>query len=227
MEEEEKGKAQKSEMVEQCKELIISLSLMGMKKGQKKKEGKKGEGRPRARQVLEKFGKWLFLFPIVGQNWPCVSAAAEGQQRRTEAMESIQQEPRVKGGRWMEEIPQRWKRPEGGDRTEMKEAKLWRCTLLNGSAWSTERKYMRRYRRKCDIFFGMEHRIRQEELEEQFDREAKEGWRIAADAARVTDERAGIEDEKHISGGFFAAIDSNLGAVVGERRRSSCINPRQ
>ena len=34
-----------------------------------------------------------------------------------------------------------------------KEAKLLRCTLLNGSAWSTEKKNMRRYKGKCDVFF--------------------------------------------------------------------------
>ena len=66
-----------------CKELIIRLSLMGMKKGQKKKEGKQAEGRTTARQVSEKLGKWLFLFLFVGQNWPSASAAAEGQQRWT------------------------------------------------------------------------------------------------------------------------------------------------
>ena len=49
----------------------------------------------------------------------------------------------------------RWKQPKGEDRANMKkEAKLLRCTLLNGSAWSTERKYMRRYEGECDIFFG-------------------------------------------------------------------------
>ena len=67
-----------------------------------------------------------------------------------------------------------------------KEAKLLRGTLLNGSAWSTERKYMRRYKGKCDIFFGIEHRLRKEEMEEQFNKEAKAGWRFAADAARIT-----------------------------------------
>ena len=67
-----------------------------------------------------------------------------------------------------------------------KEAKLLRCTLLNGSAWSTERKYMRRYKGKCDIFFGIEHRMRKEEMEEQFNKEAKEGWIFAADVARIT-----------------------------------------
>ena len=51
---------------------------------------------------------------------------------------------------------------------------------------------MRRSKGMCDIFFGIEHRLRKEEMEEQCNEEAKEGWRFAADAARITDERAGI-----------------------------------
>ena len=39
-----------------------------------------------------------------------------------------------------------------------KEVKRLKCTLLNGSVWSTEKKYMRRYRGTFDIFFGIEHR---------------------------------------------------------------------
>ena len=42
-------------------------------------------------------------------------------------------------------------------------------------------------------------------MEEQFNREEKEGWRFAADAARTTDERVGSEDQKHTSGGVFVA----------------------
>ena len=52
-------------------------------------------------------------------------------------------------------------------------------------------------------------------MEEQFSKEAKEGWRLAADAARITDESTGSEDRKHTSGGVFVAVDSNLGVVVG------------
>ena len=52
-------------------------------------------------------------------------------------------------------------------------------------------------------------------MEEQFSREAKEGWRFAADTARITDENAGVEDRKHTSGGDSVAVDSNLGTVVG------------
>ena len=36
-------------------------------------------------------------------------------------------------------------------------------------------------------------------MEEQFNREAKEGWRFADDAARITDERASCEDRTHTS----------------------------
>ena len=74
---------------------------------------------------------------------------------------------------------------------------------------------MKRYKGKCDIFFGIEHRLRKEEMEEQFNREAKEGWRLAGDAARIIDDRACSEDRKHTSGGVFVSVDSDLGAVVG------------
>ena len=115
------------------------------------------------------------------------------------------------------EIHQRkWKRTKGVNRTEMrKEEKRLRCALLNGSAWSTERKHMRRYKGTFDVFFGIEHRSRKEEMEEQFNREAKNGWRFAASAVRITEEMAGDEDGKRTSGGVFVAIDSDLGAVVG------------
>ena len=32
--------------------------------------------------------------------------------------------------------------------------------------------------KESDIFFGTEHRLRKEEMEEQFNKEAKEGWRF-------------------------------------------------
>ena len=74
---------------------------------------------------------------------------------------------------------------------------------------------MRRYNGKCDVFLGIEHRLRKEEMEEQFNKEAKEGWRFAVNAARITDENTGTEDREHTSGGVFVAVDSNLGAVEG------------
>ena len=109
-----------------------------------------------------------------------------------------------------EKHQRKWKWTEGVGRTEMRkeEKRLW-CALLNGSAWSTERKYMWRYRGTFDVFFGIEHRLRKEEME------AKEGRRFAASAARITEETAGDEDRTHTSGGVFVATDSNPGAVVG------------
>ena len=80
---------------------------------------------------------------------------------------------------------------------------------------------MRRYKGKCDIFFGIEHRLRREEMEGQFNREAKEGWRCAEDVEIITNERASSEDRKHTSCGVFVAVGSNLGTVVGEKREGA------
>ena len=109
--------------------------------------------------------------------------------------------------------------PKGEDRTEMKkEEKRLKCTLLNGSAWSTERKYTRRYKGTFDIFFGIEHRLRKEKMEEQFNKEAKEGRRLAADVASITDERAGREDQKHRSGGVCGSRQQSGDSYWRERR---------
>ena len=48
---------------------------------------------------------------------------------------------------------------------------------------------MRRYKGTFDIFFGVEHRMRKEDMEKQFNKEAKQCWIFAADAARITDEK--------------------------------------
>ena len=50
-----------------------------------------------------------------------------------------------------------------------------RCTLLNGSAWSTEKKYMRRCKGAFDIFFCIEHRMREEKMEEHNNKKEKQG----------------------------------------------------
>ena len=70
------------------------------------------------------------------------------------------------------------------------------------------------------MFFGTEHRIRKEDVEEQFNNDSKQEWKFAAGAARITDEEASSEDRKHTSGGVFVAVDSNLGAVVDKEEGS-------
>ena len=111
------------------------------------------------------------------------------------------------------------------EKTGQEEKRLKR-TLLSGSAWSTERKSMRRYRGTFDIFFGTEHRLRKEEMEEQFNKEAKEGWRFAADAARITDERAGREDHKRRIWRSFCGSRQQTGDSYWRERRSSKVNVR-
>ena len=138
-----------------------------------------------------------FLLVLLGHGMTGASAAAEGSQRETAVVFRMQGEMQFEEKRQTKSAFYRWRQPKGEDRTEMKkEARFLRCTLLNGSAWSTERKYMGRYKGKCDIFFVIEHRLEKE----QCNREAKEGWRIAVDAARITDETEGSEDRKHTSG---------------------------
>ena len=48
-------------------------------------------------------------------------------------------------------------------------------------------------------FFGIKHRRRREEMEEQV--QQRQRRRCAAEAARITDEKAGSEECKHMSGG--------------------------
>ena len=52
--------------------------------------------------------------------------------------------------------------------------------------------------------------MRREEMDGQFKKESKQGWRFAAGAARITAEKASSEERKHTSGRVSVAIDSNL-----------------
>ena len=98
-------------------------------------------------------------------------------------------------------------------------------TLLNGSAWSTDKKYMMRYKESFDNFFGMEHRMRKEEMEEQFNKETKQGWRFAANAARIIDDNAGSKDCNYTSGAVSVAIHIELGAVVDKEEGAARSTP--
>ena len=50
-------------------------------------------------------------------------------------------------------------------------------------------------------------------MEEQFNKEANQGWRFAADMARIIDDSAGSVDCKHTSGSL-SSNRNNLGTVV-------------
>ena len=103
----EEEESQRMEMLEKCKEIIIGMSLMGAKKGEQEKERRKNVRRPTARQTLGELEKWLFLFLLLGKNWLRVSAAAEGPQRRKEAVMRMQQEVRITESSWRESAEDR------------------------------------------------------------------------------------------------------------------------
>ena len=65
----------------------------------------------------------------------------------------------------------------------------------------------------------IENKLRREEIEETFNKVAKHGWRVAADAAIFTDENAGSVDCKHTSGRVSLAIESGFGVLVKKRSR--------
>ena len=164
---------------------------------------------------MGKIGKWFFLLLMIGQSLGAVQAASESAQNNRGQMEGMQGET-MKESSWVHMNQRISRQEEKKCRSgKQKESNMLRCTLLNGSAWSTE-KFLRRYKGTFDIFFGVEHRVRKEEMEETLNKEAKQDWRFAADSARITDEKASSEDRKHTSGGVFVAIDGNLGAVIGK-----------
>ena len=93
-EKKKKAKHRKRRWWEKCKEIIISLFVMRTKKAKKEKESKKSKT-SQSKTNLGKFGKWLFLFLIMGRIGRSVRAAAEGPQR-TEVVMKMQQEVRNK-----------------------------------------------------------------------------------------------------------------------------------
>ena len=87
----------------------------------------------------------------------------------------------VKESRWAEEISQRWKQPKGEDRAEMKNrGKAAEVHLDKWISVEYREEVHEKIRRKVR-FHSMrtEHRLRKGEMEEQFNKEANEGWRIA------------------------------------------------
>ena len=89
---------------------------------EKEKEMQEERRTSQSETNLGKFGRWLFLLLLLGHNLLCVSAAAEGPHRRKEVMVRMQQEVQVKEGRW--------------------------CALLDGSAFSVQRKVDEKKQRK-------------------------------------------------------------------------------
>ena len=88
-----------------------------------------------------------------------------------------------------------------------KPTKAVRCTYLNGSAWCTEKKYMRRYKDTFDIFFGIEHRVTRETWRSNSTQNSSNDEGLQLTWRMITHENASSEDRNHTSGGVFVAID--------------------
>ena len=157
---------------------------MSERKEEKVKEkGKKRDNSPRAKQLLGRSGRRLSLLLILMQDWFCIDAAVEKlePQGKAKVREVIIVSDAVEGtfvdldGKSLreeqkEKHQREWKRSKGVDRTEMRKE-----GMLNGSTWSTEKKFLRRNKGTFGIFFGIEHGLRKGEMEEEFNKEAKEG----------------------------------------------------
>ena len=106
---------------------------------------------------------------------------------------------------------QRWRPLKGEDRTEIKkETRRLRCTLLNGSTWSTE-KNTRTDQRKVRYLFVDRAQIEEGGIGGAVQR------RLAAGAARITDGRASNEDsirQEEFLWQSEAVVGAEDGAVV-------------
>ena len=52
--------------------------------------------------------------------------------------------------------------------------------MFQGISFRTQKAYIEQYRENIDVFFGIEHRMKRKEMEEQFNEESKQGWRVCS-----------------------------------------------
>ena len=117
--------------------------MLRTRKGRKEKESKRRERRPKASQTLGKFGKWLFSPFATGAELAvcqcCSRGTAEKDGGDGEDAAGSAGERRQMGG-LDSTMVEAAKREKTGLKLR-KRQQLLRCALLNGSAWSTWRKY--------------------------------------------------------------------------------------
>ena len=172
------------------KEQFASFLVPERREEDLKKKGRERNKSPRTKQVLGRSGRWLLVQCRCGSKEAGAKRGSRsaGNHYRVGCGGRHFREPgwqKTSEGAEGRKYQREQKLSKGVGPNEMrKEEKNLRCALFSGSTWSTERKYMRRYKGTFDVFFGTAHRLRKEEMEDHFNREAKEGWRFAADAAR-------------------------------------------
>ena len=120
---------------------------------------------PKVREILWKIGKWFFFLIVIGQSLVGGFSASENAQFRGRQLVGMHGETKVNARSWVQMNQTSFGREEGKKEMQ-KESRM---------ALSIEHKYMRRYKEMFSIFFGVEHRMRKEEMEEQFNEETKQG----------------------------------------------------
>ena len=103
-----------------------------------KERGRKRNTSPRAKQVLGKCGRWLFLLLILMENWLCIDAAAGRlePEGKAEVAKIIIVSDVVRGTK----VGPGWQRPSG--EADGKASKKWKPP--NGADWTEMRKEEKR-----------------------------------------------------------------------------------
>ena len=99
---------------------------------------------------------------------------------------------------WVEQMEE----CQGAKIKEMESNEVWLlCVMLNGSSWSTEKDFLEGRGAGLDVFIGIEHRLRGEVIDQEWNVYAKKSYKIAAADARSTED---VQDARHTSGVMFA-----------------------
>ena len=98
---------------------------------------------------------------MIGQSLGAVHAASENAQNNRGKMEGMQGETKKETSLGADESKNFQTRREEMQKRDAEGIKHGEgCASQNGSAWSTEKKFLRRYKGTFDVFFGVEHRVR-------------------------------------------------------------------
>ena len=137
-----KREHEKRERRRRCKHVTTQL-IKRDEENRQEKEGKTEEKRKRG-WSLGRMGRWFFLMLMIGQSLTGVNAASENAQNRGGKMDVSQGARKTMKSSWVQMSDKRkFQQENEKSRSEMQEdSKMVRWTILNGSAWCTDRKFL-------------------------------------------------------------------------------------
>ena len=151
----------RSSLWKKVKERIARFLAAKRKEEEEEKKGRKSKNAPGQDKSWASREDCFFVM-LVARNWLCVNAAAaEGLQQRTEMMDRWQnQKVQMKESKWAEEIPQRWRQPQGEDRTKNERGKAAEVHLAKRISVEHREEVHEKVQRTMRYLFGIEHRLR-------------------------------------------------------------------